>query len=74
MEVGVLVFNELTLKALDLVVVGEVGIGVEGAVTLDLLRHRTSTDAPVVVEVPLSCDTATSIAGVVEVVFNQPGG
>ena len=30
-EVGVLVFHELTLKALDLVVIGEVRIGVERA-------------------------------------------
>ncbi len=73
-EVGVLVFHELTLKALDLIVVGEVGISIERAVTLDLLRHGASTDAPVVVEVPLNRDTPTGIAGVVEIIFNQTGG
>ena len=36
-----------------------------------LLRHRTSADAPVVIEVPLSGDATTGVTGVVEVVFNQ---
>ena len=51
--VGVFVFNKLLFEALNLIVITEIGVGIERAVTLDLLRHGASADAPVVIDVPL---------------------
>ena len=69
-HVGVFVFNKLLLKPLDLVVVAEIGISVERAITLDLLCHGASADAPVIIDVPLGCDAAAAVGGVVEVVLD----
>ena len=73
MHVGVLVLNKLPLKPLDLVVIAEVGVSVERAVTLNLLGHGTRADAPVVIDVPLGCDATAIVGSVVEVVFYKRG-
>ena len=73
MHVGVLVLNKLPFKTLDLVVVAEVGVSVERAVTLDLLGHGTCANAPVVIDVPLGCDATAIVGSVVEVVFYKRG-
>ena len=70
-HVGVLVFNELLFEALNLIVIAQVRVGVEGAVTLDLLRHGACADAPVIVDVPLGCNATATVSGVVEVVLNE---
>ena len=71
MHVGVLVLNELLLKPLDFVVVAEIGISVERAITFDLLGHHTCADAPVVINVPLGCNATARIGRVVKVVLYE---
>ena len=45
----------------------------KGAITLDLLGHRTGADAPVVIDIPLSGDATTGVTGIVEVLFYESG-